>query len=186
VRSETVLREANFDPRLKIYTYWSGVFLLVVTVIGIPLLPIWFLGWGGYVTRRNFEALGCTLTDRSLKVTTGFWFRVEKSIPLDKITDLALHEGPILRWLGLLMLRVETAGQSGPGSLANMVGLMDALEFRDAVLEQRDRVTLNEGQAASVASQAGELAKSSTDHEVLHEIRDCLNRIEAHLSDRQS
>ena len=186
MRPETVLREGVFDPRLKTYHYWNGVFLLLVSVFGIPLLPIWLLGWGSHITRRQFEALGCILTDRSLKISSGYLFRVEKSIPLDKITDLALHEGPILRWLGLMMLKGETAGQSGPGSLASMIGLVKALDFRDAVLEQRDLVTFKEGQAESAASQAEEPPRTSADNEVLHEIRDCLNRIESQLRDRRA
>lgn len=92
--------------------------------------------------RRYFETLDVVLTTRELQVGRGLWTREEKSIPLEKITDLALYQGPLMRWLGLKGLRVETAGQSGSGSaLVQLVGLANPDDFRDAALDQRDKVT---------------------------------------------
>lgn len=69
-------------------------------------------------------------------------FREEKSIPLDKITDLTLKHGPVLRALGLVTLHIETAGQSTQAGAADakLTGVVEARRFRDSVLEQRDRV----------------------------------------------
>ncbi|MDP6957143.1 MAG: PH domain-containing protein, partial [Planctomycetota bacterium] len=94
----------------------------------------------------------------------------------DKITDLALHEGPILRALGLTCLKVETAGQSSQGALLSLVGIRDSLAFRDAVLAQRDLI------ASSGAPPAPPVADDAPD--VLSDIRDTLGRIEGLLRER--
>jgi len=175
----TILRKAEFNPKLKTYWLFSGLLVCVVSVIGIPLLPIvvpvllWRMG-------ELFDSLECTLTERSLILKRGKWFRTEKTVPLNKIQDLSLRHGPLLNYLGLSKITLETAGQSGGGAGegdAVLTGVIDAKGFRDAVLAQRDK--LEEGTASPVATTASEPA-SSHDETVLllREIRDTLARIE--------
>ena len=77
-----------------------------------------------------------------------------------------------MRLYKLRGLEVETAGQSGStGSEGDMVGVIDAVEFRDAVLRQR-QVVLN-------AEQAAESPETGGVADILTEIRDILARIEA-------
>jgi putative membrane protein len=140
--TDELLIAARFDDKLKTYWYLQYVLVLIVTVAGILLLPIWLLGWGRWYVRRNFEMLMCELHQRTLVVKRGIFFRVEKTIPLDKIQDLTVKEGPLLRWLGLRSLKIETAGQGTPGaSEAHLIGIVDPVEFRDKVLQQRDALS---------------------------------------------
>ena len=63
---------------------------------------------------------------------------------------MRLHDGPLMRHYGLRGLKVETAGQSGDtGSEGNIVGVMDAVEFRNAVLRQRQQALGSEQGADS-------------------------------------
>ena len=135
-----VIERANFDP--KVCTYWllSGTLVLTVTIIGIPFAVLWFL-LGSRLTRRWLARMECVLTERTLTVKKGVMVRVEKTIPLEKITDLAMVQGPIMRAFGLQALSVETAGTSGPGALVSLVGIVDAPEFREKVLRQRDLIS---------------------------------------------
>ena len=57
-------------------------------------------------------------------------------------TDVRLHDGPLMRHHNLRGLKVETAGQAaGPGaSESNLIGVVDAVQFRDAILRQRQQV----------------------------------------------
>ena len=82
----------------------------------------------------------CKLTDQTLELKKGYLFRIEKTIPLDKIQDLTLREGPLLRALGICMLDIETAGQSSPqgSSDAKIIGIKDTKEFRDRVGQKQD------------------------------------------------
>ena len=82
--------------------------------------------------------LSCVLTEKTLQVAKGLFVRVEKTVPLDKITDMGLVQGPIMRHFGLETLSVETAGQSSQGSLLKLTGIVETRRFRDTVLRQRD------------------------------------------------
>ena len=117
----------------------SGAAGLTFTIFGIPLLLLWF-PFGSVFTRRYLASMECVLTDKALKVKKGVFVRVEKTIPLEKITELAMVQGPVVRHFDLHTLTVETAGQSGTGALVALTGIVDAEAFREAVLNQRDAV----------------------------------------------
>ena len=143
---------------------------------------LWLL-FGRSVHRRQYEALSAELTERSLNIHRGFLFKIQKNIPLDKITDLAVNEGPILRALGLCSLQVETAG-GGSGSTmgqASLPGVVDATGFRDLVLEQRDRAA---GVVPAAVAQQPAVGRGGADQQVLEEIRDTLHKIEGHLAQK--
>ena len=136
---ERVLLEAEFNPNAKVYWLLSGSFFLLICVISIPLIPIWwFVGMA--LTDRYLSSLSCVLTDRNLKVSRGVFVHQEKTVPLEKITDLALVQGPIMRRLNLEALSVETAGGTTAGALVQMIGIVGTRDFREAVLRQRDRM----------------------------------------------
>ena len=176
--TETVIREASFDPKVKTYWLLSGALVFVLTIIGIPLLLLWF-PLGLIFTGRYLDRMSCTLTSKNLKVKKGVLVRVEKTIPLDKITDMALVQGPLMRSMDIQRLTVETAGQSGAGALVSLTGIILAEDFREAGRAQRD----------AVAEQAGEAEKSegaSTERPSpeLAELRDSVLRIERLLETR--
>ena len=171
--SPDVLLRAAFEPRLKKYFLLQSTFAMAFSVIGIPLLPFWLLGLGRAFHRRQYEALECVLTPRSLNFHKGFLIRIQKNVPLDKITDLALVEGPLLRFLGLCSLGIETAGGGPATSTAQLIGVVDAIAFRDAVLRQRDLVS---SAGLEVATPTTSMEHSS--QELLSDIRDSLGRIE--------
>lgn len=179
-----ILAKAQFDKKLKLYTFLNGLLAFLCSIIGIPFIPLWFIFGKTYCT-RHFDALDCTLTDKSLCLKKGVWFRVEKTIPLDKITDLALSEGPILRHFGLCSLKIETAGQSTPGAAnLDMTGIVSPLAFRDRVLAQRDKLTEARNQVATVPQV--ETAPASGDTEaLLGKILETLERMESHLAEKQ-
>lgn len=178
-RDERVIREATFDRKVRTYWLLSGALILTATVVGIVLLPFWFL-IGNFVIERYLRRLRCVLTDRSLQVRKGLLIRVEKTVPLDKITDVGLVQGPVMRFLDLEALSVETAGQSSQGALIQLTGITDAHGFRDAVLKQRDVVI--EAQSVQVAASEKPVAGAG-DQELLVDIRDTLHRIEERLAE---
>lgn len=173
---EKQVRRAEFNT--KVCTYWllSGALILPSTIVGIPLLLLWFpIGW--VFTKRYLDRMSCELTDKTLKVSKGIFIRVEKTIPLEKITDMGMVQGPVMRYLDLHQLTVETAGQSGQGALVSLTGIVDAKAFRQAVLDQRDQVSGVSIHSTPEASQPGPLETST----LLSEIRDSLLRIETKL-----
>ena len=169
----TVLKEAEFNPRLKTYLNIYGVILLIVMLITIPLIPIWLIIAPIFI-KKYFDRLECELTTRSLRFKKGFIVQTEKTIPLDKIQDLTFKEGPLLKKLGLSILRVETAGNSATTSAdLSLIGIVNAHEFRQMVFDQRDKVTDN---SLSTSQESESMV------EVLKDIRESLKRIEGKIT----
>lgn len=161
--AETVLRSASFSPKVK--AYWLINLLIVsgLTVIGIPLLVI-SVPLMLFISSRMLKAMSAELTERKLVVKRGVLFKVEKSIPLEKITDVAMSQGPLMRAMGLYSLSFETAGQSGQGALVSMLGIEDAAGFREAILTQKDNyptaIRADKVQPAQQQSELTELTES--------------------------
>ena len=134
-----IIHSAEFNPKIKIYLLLHVAFILMLTVIGIPLLIFWFLGLGQYICRRFYKSLKCELTDRQLEFRKGASFKVEKTIPLENIQDLTFIENPLLKYFDLRILKIETAGQSNPqGSDLKLIGIIDPLDFKAKVFHQRE------------------------------------------------
>lgn len=180
MKPDTIILEATFNK--KVCTYWllSFTIVLVVTVVGIPLLLIW-LPLGYFFTGKYLDRMQCVLTEKDLKVKKGIFVRVEKTIPLEKITDVGMVQGPIMRHFGIHQLTVETAGQSSAGPLVSLTGINDAEEFRETVLAQRD-MTRGGTQAAAPTEAAP--GPAAGDQATLKDIHDTLLRIEEQLKNR--
>jgi len=158
----------EFDRKVIVYWWLAAMLGLAVTIIGIPLAILWLpLGW--IVHKKQFENLSCELTDRSINLRMGWLFKKQQNIPLDKLTDVSIHEGPILNFFGVVRMQFETAGAQ-PFMLT---GVKDGPGFRDLVLKQRD----------SLSTLSGMSGQTSQSNDVLVEIRDILQQINANLSD---
>ncbi len=156
----------EFDPKVKVYWWLGAMGGMVVTFIGIPLAILWLV-IGIPVHNKQFQNLSCDLTDRSINMRMGWLFKKQQNIPLDKLTDVSIHEGPILNAFGVVRMHFETAG-SAPFILT---GVKDGPSFRDRVLQQRDSL--------SNITSSGQTTQSN---DVLVEIRDLLQQINENLS----
>lgn len=177
-----VLRTAEISPQAIRYSMITFTIGMVATIFGILLLPF-ALPIALWYYRKFYGSLEVVLTSRELQVSRGVLVRQEKSIPLEKVTDLALIQGPLMRRMGIKGLQVETAGQSSSpgGALVKLIGIVDTDGFRDDALDQRDKVTEPSvpDAPAGVEPQAPEATTA-----LLTEIRDTLNRIDARFSER--
>ena len=176
VTGDTVL-EASFDPRIASHGRWIVSLFLLITVVGVLLIPFW-LPFSRWYYPEYLRRLSMRLTTQAVEIRKGVFFRKEITIPLNRITDVRLHDGPLMRWYGLRGLRVETAGQAGQnaGSEGDLIGIIDAPEVRNAILRQRQDVLGGESPPASAPAPT-----PTSDAELLGEIRDILARIEGKL-----
>ncbi len=175
------LMSAEFHPYIRWYLFVLGIGGLFISFIGIPLIPLWLL-FGFYFCNRYYQSLVCVLTDRTLELKKGHLFRIEKTIPLDKIQDLTFREGPLLRTFGLCILDIETAGQSNPqgSSDAKIIGIKRAKEFRDRVIIQRDLVTQQPNAMTAVKPPVD--SDQTRLIELLTDIRNTLQHIDRQLA----
>lgn len=175
-----VLVKAEFEPVLKTYINLTGIFILVISIVGIVLLPVWLIAGRAYIN-RYFENLECELTTRALHFKKGVWFQTERTVPLDKIQDLTFKEGPVLRHFGLSQLMIETAGNSAQANAdMKLIGIINSRDFRIKVLDQRDDITDYQSGSPSGSGTDGETASSALSELVplLKQMNDTLKRIE--------
>ncbi|GAB4051001.1 PH domain-containing protein [Spirosoma litoris] len=161
--------KVSFNPIIRTYLLLYIAFFMTITVVGILLLPIWFLGVGQWWSRHYFHNLECELSERSLRFKKGILVQVEKTIPLENIQDVTFVAGPLLRYFDLCILKFETAGQS-PNQAHDMelIGIIDAQNFRTHIIEQRQRL---------IATRSNQ-KPADTDQTLLTEIRDTLRDIQ--------
>lgn len=158
---------ARFNPLIRPYLVLQIALVLAMTIVGIPLAILWLLGIGQWWARHYFERLMCEIDGRELRFRKGILFTVEKTIPLENIQDVTFIEGPILRQFNLSVLKFETAGQSaGQAHDMQLVGIVDALAFRDLILQRRA-----DAKARSQPTAAAAPAGKSNDAEQLALLR---------------
>ena len=151
VTGDTVL-EAQFDLEIIAYLrlYVSGI--LLITVVGIPLIPFWLIvsAWYGREFMRRQSA---RLTTQALEIRKGVFFRSESTIPLNRITDLRMHDGPLMRHYNVRGMKVETAdSRELREARETCLACVAAAGFRDAVLRQRQKALDAEQSTDSPAS----------------------------------
>jgi putative membrane protein len=122
-----------------------------------------------------FHTLKCQLSYKNLKFSRGIIFRVEKTIPLENIQDLAFIGGPILRSFGLTIIKVETAGGGGQhhSNMMSMIGINDSEEFKDMILKQREIIVREK----AMGFQKPANTESAGSENILNEIKNELTQI---------
>jgi len=175
MNQERAMEDINveFDKSIRTYIFLNGFIQciwMIVLVIGVILVPLWFLGLGQWYSAEYLLRHHGLLTNKSLNIKSGVFFRKDTNIPLERITDISVIQGPLMRFFGIHLLNIETAGASSSEGV--LLGITAPLEFRKKVLEYRDKLGENE--------QPINNAESST--EILKNIADTLNRIEKHVA----
>ncbi len=134
----TVQREATAR-----YLYWGQILIIIIVGIwflgiGLAVAILFALTLGPWLSRRQAEALRYWLDGSTLRVDQGVFFLKRKAIPLDRVTDVVLVQGPLLRWCGIWELRVQTAGTGQAVPEASLCGVVDPERVRDVLLRARD------------------------------------------------
>ena len=160
----------EFDRKIIVYWWIMANLGLLVTFVGIIAMVVW-IPFGWIVHKKQFEHMSGALTDRSINMRMGWLFKKQQNIPLDKLTDVSIHEGPILNAFGVVRMQFETAG-AAPFILT---GVKNSDQFRDLVLQQRD----------SLVSAPQQSTSSDDSNDVLVEIRDILQQINANISNEE-
>lgn len=175
---EIILNKATFNPKVKTYIFLVILFYLIITFIGWFVLPFWIFGLGQWLSGKYFNTLMCELTNKNLRFSKGIIVHVEKTIPLENIQDLSFIGGPILRYFGLTLIKVETAGGGGPHNqnMMSMIGINDAENFKKAILNQRE-IVMNEKRGVNVISSESKSNQAIDNTQLLTDIKNELIEI---------
>lgn len=148
---------AKINPLIKPFLVVQFGLVMAMTIVGIPLAIVWFLGVGRWWAQHYYDKLECQLSDRTLRYRKGILVQVEKTIPLENIQDVTFVEGPILRHFHLSTLKFETAGSSaGQASDMHLTGIIDAQQFRNRILAARDALKQQQRGDAGAAGAAAD------------------------------
>jgi putative membrane protein len=136
--------EVQRAPIARYFYVGQVLFILFVGVwffgLGIPLAIIHAMTLGPWLSRKQAEVLKYWLDRGTLRVDQGVFFFKRKAIPLDRVTDVVLTQGPLMRWCGIWALQVQTAGTGQGMPEAMLYGLADPEQARDQLLAARDEV----------------------------------------------
>jgi membrane protein YdbS with pleckstrin-like domain len=141
----------NFNVRIEPterYFYWShmlAIVLIGIWVVGLGLVValIYALTWGKRLPQQQVAALRYWLDGTTLRVDQGVYFLKRKAIPLDRVTDVVLAQGPLMRHCGIWSLNIQTAGASAQAvAEAILYGIEDPERVRDELLRARDEAVL--------------------------------------------
>jgi len=84
-------------------------FIATSMLAGLIAIVIVFVVW----TRLYYDTMAYELHDDELRWRRGVWFRTTGIVPYNRITNLDLRQGPVMRWLRISTISVQTAGYSG-------------------------------------------------------------------------
>lgn len=152
---EVILNKATFNPKVKTYIFFVVLFFLITSIIGILVIPFWVFGLGQWLSAKFFKTLSCEISNKNLKFSKGLILHIEKTIPLENIQDLSFIGGPILRYFGLTLIKIETAGGGGGHhnqNMMSMLGINDAENFKTQILQQRELVKNRTNSSGFIAS----------------------------------
>jgi len=108
--------------------------------IGLLILFFFFLFW---LTARKAAALNYRVEGRTLRADWGVFFLKRKAIPLDRITDFSLVQGPLMRMFGVWAMRVQTAGTGSQEPEATLHAIIDPEQVRDELIRRRDEAAVD-------------------------------------------
>lgn len=125
------------------YLYWIQILMIIVVGVwfcgaGLALAILHAFTLGPWLSRKQSGALHYWLDGSTLRVDQGVFFLKRKAIPLDRVTDVVLAQGPLMKVCGIWELRVQTAGTGQSVPEATLYGVTDPEAVRDMLLMARD------------------------------------------------
>jgi membrane protein YdbS with pleckstrin-like domain len=142
---------------------------------GTGFTPAFVAAWllGALAALAYFLSLRYTLDKHHLTKTAGVLWRCRRSVPLAKITTIAVRQGPLDRLLRIGQVWIYTPSSGSEVPEERLVGMRDPAAVRDAILQQAEAVL--PATTESVLQEKREIVA------LLSEIRDRLARLEEHL-----
>nr|WP_320161447.1 PH domain-containing protein [uncultured Methanoregula sp.] len=104
--------------------------LLLLTAIFIVAIIAICLAW----VNLYYESMWYELREDEMSWKRGIWFRTTGIVPYNRITNLDIRQGPVMRALGISTLAIQTAGYSGQvAAEIKIEGVENAEELRELI-----------------------------------------------------
>jgi membrane protein YdbS with pleckstrin-like domain len=106
------------------------IFVLAILAVIVIVPVIVFFVWVGLY----YKSMWYELRDDEMSWKRGVWFRTTGIVPYNRITNLDVKQGPVMRVLGISTLAVQTAGYSGQAvPEIRIEGMEHAEELRELI-----------------------------------------------------
>jgi membrane protein YdbS with pleckstrin-like domain len=90
---------------------------LPLLVVGAVVAAVAMVVAAVVVPRLRYDRWRWELTDDALDVSHGVLTRVESSIPVFRVQQIDVRQGPVERWFGIVSLHIATASAASDGVL---------------------------------------------------------------------
>lgn len=101
--------------------------ITIPTLVLILFAAIWIPLYYGTIVYQ--------LTNSEISWKRGVWFRQTGIVPYNRITNIDIVQGPVMRALGISALRIQTAGYSGQAvAELRLQGIREPGELRELVM----------------------------------------------------
>ncbi len=164
---EKVLVEGEpMRDRLMSYFLWASVVVALFTAgIGLAALPLVYLIGRAFVGKHNYW-----LTSSRVVVTNGIIGYKARSIPLERVSDVAISCNWLERALGLRSVIVrDMTGEAVSG--AAMLGVADATTLQRRILDEVHAVNRRESNQDNDRSRAQPYRSPESANEMLEILR---------------
>lgn len=139
-------------PFVMIYTFEAGsrkglsIFLglLILPTVGIVLYLRWF-------AKQFINSLSYQIDNHILHVQEGVFNRKQKAIPLDRVTDFQLFQGIIMRWVGIWIIKVQTASMGEATPEAILWAVSNPQKVRNTLVSARNEAVKTQNPAINIA-----------------------------------
>lgn len=145
----------------------SGMFLAGSVVLLLVIVGFYFFWIGKYYDTIFFE-----LKDDEVTWKRGVWFRMTGIVPYDRITNIDIYQGPLMRYFGFSSIKLQTAGYSAQArSEIILEGIMEAEELRETIrsLIRKSRTVAGPSDATGTPARQG--TPHPSDDSLVGEIR---------------
>lgn len=124
------------------YSYTLTILAVGILFFGIGLILaiLYYFTLGPWLSKKQTQALKYWLEGTTLRADSGVFFLSRKAVPLDRVTDVVLAQGPLMKWCGIWNLKVQTAGTGNAIPEITLYGLTQPEQIRDLLIKERDRI----------------------------------------------
>ncbi|MBT8508352.1 hypothetical protein AZH53_08030 [Methanomicrobiaceae archaeon CYW5] len=191
--TETIRIGEDFRPEPAYRTYLSASsLLLVVFILFFLIFPLGMAGFPWLVAgivlllvvvgftliwaRLYFDTVVYNLNETEIAWRRGVWFRQTGIVPYNRITNVDILQGPVMRVFGISDLRIQTAGYSAKATAEiRLNGIADPAPLRDMIMgyvRERPPVAAVTGGAESVQGRPFPTSAAPEAGDVLAELRE--------------
>jgi membrane protein YdbS with pleckstrin-like domain len=150
----TIGKEFKPAPNFKAYYFLSLIIVVIILVAFLILpaaiaeAPLWVtLGMalataaiavfvGGWIP-MYYQSILYHLTPTEMTWRRGVWFRQTGIVPYNRITNVDIIQGPVMRYFGISDLRIQTAGYSAQAQAEiKLMGIEEPEPLRELIMAQ--------------------------------------------------